>query len=135
MGSTLILVGLLGVINCGDLDADSTPATNSTLTSTKKMGDPSHNPTQMMYNVISMSWVSERISIFYCVYYISFLIYKGNDGFFNNDDIYIMFINDNKIQLNNILQILYFPNVKMKTISNLITFRRFQIKQRNLNEL
>lgn len=57
----MILVGLLGVIKCGDPIADQPLATTMSLplTSAKQIGDPKNTPTQMMYNVICMSWLPE----------------------------------------------------------------------------
>lgn len=47
----MILIGLLGVINCGDELTEQPLA----LTSSKTMGDSNNTPTQMMYKLISIS--------------------------------------------------------------------------------
>lgn len=46
IGSMMILIGLMGVIKCGEQPAELTSA------STKLIGDPSKPPTEMMYNVL-----------------------------------------------------------------------------------
>jgi drug/metabolite transporter (DMT)-like permease len=48
LGSTMILVGLMGVIRCGD-EPEST-----SLASNKLIGDPSKPPTEMLYNVLRL---------------------------------------------------------------------------------
>jgi drug/metabolite transporter (DMT)-like permease len=46
IGSIMILIGLTGVIKCGESPADSAMASN------KLIGDPAKPPTEMMYNVL-----------------------------------------------------------------------------------
>jgi len=55
IGSMLILLGLLGVTNCGDQAAAETATKQTLVARSKAMGDPASSPTQMMYNVMSIS--------------------------------------------------------------------------------
>jgi hypothetical protein len=50
IGSVMILIGLIGVINCGDSQVVSEPTGTS-----KLLGDPSRPPTEIFFNVIKMS--------------------------------------------------------------------------------
>ncbi len=48
IGSIMILIGVTGVIKCGESPVESTSA------STRKIGDPSKPPTEMVFKVIRM---------------------------------------------------------------------------------
>lgn len=52
----MILVGLMGVTNCGDDHKEELNASRQTIiTQTKFMNDPSNTPSQIMNNVLNMS--------------------------------------------------------------------------------
>ena len=63
MGSMMILIGLLGVTNCGDEPKEEAPSqarltetkSQVRLTSTKILGEPSNNPTQIINNVLRLN--------------------------------------------------------------------------------